>query len=67
MASSDNLTTKTPAFLSASNLRKSFGGLAAVDGLSFDIHKQEIFGAPGTQRGRQDHHHPHAVDGAFPG
>ncbi len=47
MASSDNLTTKTPAFLSASNLRKSFGGLAAVDGLSFDIHKQEIFGLLG--------------------
>ncbi len=37
----------TGEFLVASNLRKSFGGLQAVDGVSFGIRKQEIFGLLG--------------------
>ena len=37
----------SPDFLVASNLRKSFGGLQAVDGVSFSIRKQEIFGLLG--------------------
>lgn len=36
-----------PAFLSARNLRKSFGGLTAVDDVSFDLRQQEIFGLLG--------------------
>ena len=38
---------EAPEFLNASNLRKSFGGLTAVDGISFGIRKQEIFGLLG--------------------
>ena len=47
MISNNDLSSETPDFLSASDLRKSFGGLTAVDGLSFDIRKQEIFGLLG--------------------
>ena len=36
-----------PEFLSARNLRKSFGGLTAVDDVSFDLRQQEIFGLLG--------------------
>ena len=39
--------SETPEFLVASNLHKSFGGLAAVNGASFSIGKQEIFGLLG--------------------
>ena len=38
---------ESPDFLVAKDLHKSFGGLAAVDGLSFSIRKQEIFGLLG--------------------
>ena len=38
---------ETPEFLVASNLHKSFGGLTAVNGVSFGIRKQEIFGLLG--------------------
>ena len=37
-----------PEFMTATNLRKSFGGLDAVDGVSFGIRKQEIFGPAGA-------------------
>ena len=39
--------SESPDFLVASNLRKSFGGLQAVDDVSFGIGKQEIFGLLG--------------------
>ena len=39
--------SESPNFLVASNLRKSFGGLQAVDGVTFGIRKQEIFGLLG--------------------
>jgi ABC-2 type transport system ATP-binding protein len=35
------------AAIKASNLTKNFGSLAAVDGLSFDVHPGEIFGLVG--------------------
>ena len=41
------LITDTQDFMAASGLRKSFGGLTAVDGVSFGIRKQEIFGLLG--------------------
>ena len=44
---SNEISRESPEFLSATGLRKSFGGLTAVDGLSFDIRKQEIFGLLG--------------------
>ena len=40
-------TAEATEFLTATNLRKSFGGLTAVDGVSFGIRKQEIFGLLG--------------------
>ena len=39
--------TESSDFLVANNLRKSFGGLQAVDGVSFSIRRQEIFGLLG--------------------
>ena len=39
--------TQTADFLIASNLRKGFGGVQAVDGISFTIRRQEIFGMLG--------------------
>ena len=47
MATSNGSTSEPPEFLKATNLRKSFGGLTAVDGLSFEIRQQEIFGLLG--------------------
>ena len=45
-ATTDN-NADTPEFMRATSLRKSFGGLTAVDGVSFGIRKQEIFGLLG--------------------
>ena len=47
LTSETGTTDNAPGFLNASNLRKSFGGLTAVDGISFGIRKQEIFGLLG--------------------
>ena len=47
MAITSEASRGAPAFLTASNLHKSFDGLTAVDGLSFTIRKQEIFGLLG--------------------
>ena len=47
MVSNNDVQSEMPEFLTATDLRKSFGGLTAVDGLSFDIRKQEIFGLLG--------------------
>lgn len=35
------------AVIKISNLKKKFGDLAAVDGISFDIYWGEVFGFPG--------------------
>ena len=47
MSATTDANTGAPEFLTATNLRKSFGGLDAVDGVSFGIRKQEIFGLLG--------------------
>ena len=47
MAITSEASRGAPAFLTASNLHKSFDGLTAVDGVSFTIRKQEIFGLLG--------------------
>ena len=41
-------------------LTKRFGNFTAVDHISFQVHRGEIFGFRGSQRGRQDHRHAHA-------
>ena len=38
-------------------LTKRYGKILAVDGLSLEVPRGRIFGAAGTQRLRQDHHH----------
>ena len=40
----------------AQRLRKSYGELAAVDGVSFEVAAGEFFGILGPERRRQDHH-----------
>ena len=35
------------ALLSVDNLQKSFGGIVAVDGVSFEVHEGEILGIIG--------------------
>jgi ABC-2 type transport system ATP-binding protein len=41
---SQHLNEKETAVIKVSNLKKTFGDLAAVDGLSFEVYKGEIFG-----------------------
>ena len=41
---SQYLNEKKNAVIKVSNLKKTFGDLAAVDGLSFEVYKGEIFG-----------------------
>jgi ABC-2 type transport system ATP-binding protein len=41
---SQHLNEKENAVIKVSNLKKTFGDLTAVDGLSFDVYKGEIFG-----------------------
>ena len=36
-----------------SNLKKKFGDLAAVDGISFDIYRGEVFGLVPMAQGKQ--------------
>lgn len=47
MPLTNDATEEYPDYLTATDLRKSFGGLNAVDGVSFGIRKQEIFGLLG--------------------
>ena len=47
MVTTRESATQAPEYLVAKDLRKSFGGLTAVDGVSFSIRKQEIFGLLG--------------------
>ena len=47
MVTTTESKTGASEFLVARDLRKTFNGLTAVDGLSFDIRKQEIFGLLG--------------------
>ena len=47
MSTTTDALDDVPEYLTASNLRKSFGGLTAVNGVSFSIRKQEIFGLLG--------------------
>ena len=46
--------TETPA-LSLVDLGKRFGGLRAVDGLTFAVPPASIFGVMGPNGARQDH------------
>ena len=43
------------AALSVQGLRKTFGALTALNDLSFDVDKGEIFGIAGPKRRGQDH------------
>ncbi len=44
-------------------LVKRFGSFTAVDHISFSVHRGEIFGFLGSQRGRKDYRHAHACAG----
>ena len=47
-ADADDATVKTDVVLRATELRKRFGGITAVDGVSFELHDGEILGFIGA-------------------
>ena len=54
----------TASVISVRNLVKRFGTKTVVDHVTMDVAEGEIVGFLGSERFRQDHHHPHHVRAA---
>ena len=54
------------AIIRVEQLSKTFGNFNAVNGVSFDVARGEIFAFLGPERRRQDHDHQDADDAAAP-
>ena len=50
------MVARVSATISVQNLRKSYGSMVAVAGVSFEVEQGEFFGILGPERGGQDHH-----------
>ena len=50
------MVARVSATISVRNLRKSYGSMVAVGGVSFEVEQGEFFGILGPERGGQDHH-----------